>query len=227
MKTRNVDGPALSRDAVVTRALELADAEGLDAVTVRRVAQEFGVTPMALYWHFSNKDELLDAMGDALFDALPADEPASGPWHVRLGALLEDLAGALRRHPASAELAYRRIMACPRGQQLTESALHALADGGFSSRDAAHVASQALMTVVTLVVNMPGSQPGLAPAEREQLLAAKRAAISALPAHRFPHVRAAAPDLTDCDNPDEFLAFSLDLLVAGAQTMRRRAAAAR
>ena len=56
----------LSRDAIVECALAVMDVEGPDSVTIRRIAQEFGVTPMALYWHVANKDELLAAMGDAL-----------------------------------------------------------------------------------------------------------------------------------------------------------------
>lgn len=50
---------ALSREIVVKRAIAIADAEGLQAVTIRRVAKELGVTPMALYWHFKDKNELL------------------------------------------------------------------------------------------------------------------------------------------------------------------------
>ena len=48
---------------MVGRAIALADAEGLDALTIRRLAQELGVTPMALYWHFRNKEELLAGAG--------------------------------------------------------------------------------------------------------------------------------------------------------------------
>jgi AcrR family transcriptional regulator len=49
-------GPALSREAVIDRALDVADREGLAAVSIRRIAQDFDVTPMALYWHVKNKD---------------------------------------------------------------------------------------------------------------------------------------------------------------------------
>jgi TetR/AcrR family transcriptional regulator, tetracycline repressor protein len=52
----------LSRDTIVDGAIALADAEGLDAVTIRRLAQDHEVTPMALYWHFKDKGELLDAL---------------------------------------------------------------------------------------------------------------------------------------------------------------------
>ena len=51
--------PRLTRAAVVDRALALVDKSGLDALTIRKLATELGVTPMALYWHFRGKDELL------------------------------------------------------------------------------------------------------------------------------------------------------------------------
>ena len=55
-------GDELTRESVIEVALTLADADGLDSVTIRRLAQHFSVTPMALYWHVKNKDELLQAM---------------------------------------------------------------------------------------------------------------------------------------------------------------------
>src|SRR4051794_8336877 len=67
----------LSREAMISRALDVADTDGLAAVSIRRIAQEFGVTPMALYWHVKNKDELLAAMGDAIIGEVPV--PAVGP----------------------------------------------------------------------------------------------------------------------------------------------------
>src|SRR5437764_9976484 len=97
----------LSRHAIVERALDIADAETLDAVTIRRLGQEFGVTPMALYWHVANKDELLDAMGDALFAGLEVDASPDADWDVQLRSIVQGLVGALRRHPGSRELAVR------------------------------------------------------------------------------------------------------------------------
>ena len=75
---RGIGRAELSRELIVDRAVEMADAEGLEAVSIRRLGQEFGVTPMALYWHVQNKDELLAAMGDRIFAGL---DPAgrSGP----------------------------------------------------------------------------------------------------------------------------------------------------
>src|SRR5690242_12718286 len=57
----------LSKRAVTDRALKLADAGGLDALTIRKLAQDLGVTPMALYWHFRSKDELLLGMAEQIW----------------------------------------------------------------------------------------------------------------------------------------------------------------
>ena len=60
---------------MIDRALDVADREGLPAVSIRRIAQDFDVTPMALYWHVKNKDELLAAMGDRVLDVVDLPRP--------------------------------------------------------------------------------------------------------------------------------------------------------
>ena len=70
------DKPRLSKRTVTENALKLADADGLDALTIRKLAQHLGVTPMALYWHFRSKEDLL---GHALEQFLFAAEmPVQG-----------------------------------------------------------------------------------------------------------------------------------------------------
>src|SRR3954452_5854316 len=68
----------LRRDTVTERALALADAEGIDAVTIRRLATDLGVTPMALYWHFQDKERLLDGVAELVLSQItpPADDAA-------------------------------------------------------------------------------------------------------------------------------------------------------
>src|SRR6476469_5616665 len=126
------DGAApLSREAVIDHALTVADLDGLGAVSIRRIAQDFDVTPMALYWHVKNKDELLAAMGDRVIDAVDVPD-LPGPGGLgRLRPLLQRLVGMLARHPGSTELVQYRILQCPRGQLLAEQALTVLAEAGF------------------------------------------------------------------------------------------------
>src|SRR5262249_41885624 len=168
---------------------------GPDAVTIRRIAQEFGVTPMALYWHVANKDELLAAMGDALLaDVVPP--PAIGSWSVQLRGVVEALIEALSKHPAAAELVFPRILVTEPGLQLTEFTLALLEDAGFAPEQAADLARMGLQTAMMLVTQLPGAESQAAQEEREAVLAEKRAHIENLPADRYPHIRAAAVTLT-------------------------------
>src|SRR5215510_15883666 len=82
-----VGNDRLSRATVAEHALKLADAEGLDSVTIRRLAQELGVTPMALYWHFKNKDELLLGIADHVLSGVSANRSADDPWQPQLRAM--------------------------------------------------------------------------------------------------------------------------------------------
>src|SRR3954469_751905 len=207
----------LSRDAIVERALAIADAETLDAVTIRRLGQEFGVTPMALYWHVKNKDELLDAMGDALFADLHYGTGTDASWGEQLEAVVRALIGALRRHPGSRELAFRRVMACAEGRGVAEYTLRVLREAGFTRRQTADIATHALQTAVMLVSAEPGAEPGYSADEAAERTAAKRAAVEQLPADDFPFLREMAADMFDCNDPDGFYDFNIHLFVAGAR----------
>ena len=89
----------LTRQAVIERALDLADTDGLQAVTIRRLAAELGVTPTALYWHVKSKEELLSALADHLLAALVADVDPNRPWSRRLRAMVAALVEQTRAHP--------------------------------------------------------------------------------------------------------------------------------
>ena len=200
--------------------MTLADAEGLDSVTIRRLAQHFGVTPMALYWHVQNKEELLAAMGDRLFAGIdPAVDPALG-WEDRLRTLMTRLVDGLRRHPASTPMAFPRVLACEDGLVLTETVLAVLSEGGFSVRQSADLATHALQTAISLVGGEPGAVLGLTDEERDALTEHKRAELAKLPADRFPHVRDAVYALTDCDDMQEYYDFGIELYLAGVRGLR-------
>ena len=89
----------LSKRAVVDRALKLADADGLDTLTIRKLAQDLGVTPMALYWHFRSKDDLLEGMAEQVWSEIDVVVDPSVPWWAQLQGGLESLLTALRAHP--------------------------------------------------------------------------------------------------------------------------------
>ena len=95
----------LSLEAIVSAAIAVADREGLDALSMRRLAQELDVNPMSLYHHVRDKQALLDAMADAVVAgfAEPSEEvlasPSPRPWTEELRALIWLARGALIEHP--------------------------------------------------------------------------------------------------------------------------------
>jgi AcrR family transcriptional regulator len=92
--------PTLSRDKIVAAALEIADAEGFEAVSMRRIAAELGVGTMTLYHYVKTKDELIALVGDAIMGELliPADEVPEG-WRDGLAEIARRTRGVFARHP--------------------------------------------------------------------------------------------------------------------------------
>jgi AcrR family transcriptional regulator len=211
----------LSRSAIVDRALSIADSEGLAAVTVRRIAVEFGVTPMALYWHVSNKDELLAAMGDEFFANLAIGE-YDDDWADELRAIMRALVESLRKHPASAPLAAQRVMTCENGLELSERTLALLLRAGFNQTQTSDIARSAMQTAVMLVTSEAGSELDVPAEEREAHMHAKQAALAALPSNQFPSVRACLQSLTDCEDEQAYYDFGVDLFIGGVEHLHTR-----
>ena len=99
--TNSQHGPrrGLSVDIVVEAATALADAEGLAALTMRRVAQTLGVVPMTLYTYVPAKAELIDLMVDAAYQAMPRAETSSQPWRERVTAIANENKRLFEQHP--------------------------------------------------------------------------------------------------------------------------------
>lgn len=98
----------LTVDRVVAAATALADAEGLDAVTMRRVAASLGVVPMTLYTYVPAKAELLDLMLDSAYTAMPRADTAGQPWRQRLAAVAAENRALFEAHPWAAAVSALR-----------------------------------------------------------------------------------------------------------------------
>jgi TetR/AcrR family transcriptional regulator, tetracycline repressor protein len=212
----------LTPQTVVEGAVALAEAEGLEAVTIRRLAKELGVTPMALYWHFRSKDELLDGMAVRIFEEIDLSVDASARWQEQLRALLGSMLGVLHAHPSTAILLSTRTASSEDSLRATEVALDILRRGGFSPAEATQIARHALSTVVNLVSGEPGV---VAREESGELIDARRRArlfLESLPPERYPRLVEAAKPLSEGVDPDAYFAFGLDLLLAGIEAMAVR-----
>jgi AcrR family transcriptional regulator len=120
----------LSVTRVVESAIALADAEGLDAVSMRRVAQELAVVPMTLYTYVPDKATLLDLMLDRLYLQMPRAETAQKPWRDRLAAIAEENRALYERHPWAAGLPASRPPLGPGMAAKYEHELRAFAGTG-------------------------------------------------------------------------------------------------
>jgi AcrR family transcriptional regulator len=98
----------LDLDTIVGTAIALADREGLEAVTMRRLAQELGVSTMSLYTYVPGKNELIDLMVDAAYQQMPRTDTTGKPWRQRLIAIADDNRALYLAHPWAATVSTLR-----------------------------------------------------------------------------------------------------------------------
>jgi AcrR family transcriptional regulator len=113
---------ALSRDEIVRVAIKVADAEGPDAVTMRRIARELNAGTMSLYWHIASKEELLDLMIDDVQGGRPLPDP-SGDWRQDMYQLARNTRQSLHQHPWMMDFLGGRPPAGPKSLRFVERAL--------------------------------------------------------------------------------------------------------
>jgi AcrR family transcriptional regulator len=132
--------PALTVPEVVRAAIAIADRDGLEALTMRRLARALGVGPMALYTYVPGKAELLDLMLDAVYLEMPRATP-TGDWRRRLTAVAHDNRALFEAHPWAATLSSSRPPLGPGLMAKYEHELSALQDSGLDD-----VATDAALT---------------------------------------------------------------------------------
>jgi TetR/AcrR family transcriptional regulator, tetracycline repressor protein len=206
----------LTRDAVVDRALQLADSIGLDALTIRKLATELGVTPMALYWHFRSKDELLDGLAERVWAEIDTDIDESASWSAQLRGLLESLLRVLRVHPAAAPLLLQSEKQGESFLRATEITLEVLRSAGFDPAYASEIARSTLWTGIMLVMSEPGIE-SLSAEERAEVQRKKQIVFATLPTARYPRLVECAIPMTACDNPDFHYELGVSVFIAGVE----------
>lgn len=220
--TRN-DRPALTRETVVEAALARADAEGLDALSFRRLAADLGVTPMALYRYVSSKEELLAAMGELAYSEFELSRAQVTAWQEGLRELARAYRQLLVRHPAIAELE-RQGLATPSatGLMVIEVLLGLLRRAGFTVQEAAALHDRLARFVVALVVLEREGPDARGPEEQERVERELRAQLAQLPPDQFTNVIEATDYICRPAEPVAAFELAIDLMVGGLEALLAR-----
>ena len=199
--------------------MALAAVEGLGSVTIRRVADKLGVTPMAFYWHFADKDALMAAISERLWDEVRAEiesAPGRDDGWGQLELVASALVGVLRRHPACAALARIAVLGCESGLYVAERTLAFFAREGVAPERSAELAHFLLTSAIAIASNRPGPDPEVR--DGQEQMRQKRLGLQALPADLYPHVAATAAFLVDCADEDSYYQQGAEFVVGGIRT---------
>lgn len=196
------------RAEIVGAALELVDRDGLDALSMRRLAAELGLGTMTLYGYFRTKDELLDAVVEASAAGSLPELASDAGWEERLRTIARAWHHGLNRHPSLVELRLRRPLLGPEAFRSTEAGIAALIAAGFSPE----LASRAFRLLFLYVFGTAAfNEPEISRSHRRRVAAA----ILSLPEEEFPVISGMGEVVAGALGGEEQFEFGLDVLLAG------------
>ncbi|MET9520512.1 TetR/AcrR family transcriptional regulator C-terminal domain-containing protein [Streptomyces sp. NPDC002994] len=220
-QTEAVRRAPLSRDRVLRAAVALADEIGIEALSMRKLAQELGVVPMALYKHVANKDQLLDGMVDVVVGEI--DPPAPGSdWKSAVRQRILSARRALLGHSWAAQVVQSRARPTPVVLAYMDSVIGMFRTGGFSVDLTHHVMHALGSRMLGFTQELFDASP--APDPRAQT------AVVPADAGKFPYVTELAMAVAHdeesvvgpgCDDQFEF-EFALDLLLDGFERLHQQ-----
>ncbi|MER7418962.1 TetR/AcrR family transcriptional regulator C-terminal domain-containing protein [Micromonospora peucetia] len=217
----------LSRDRILRAAVALADEAGIESLSMRNLAQDLGVVPMALYKHVANKDELLDGMIDVVVGEIDLPVP-DADWKHTVRRRILSARQVFRRHPWAPLAIESRNMATPAILTYLDSMVGTFRAGGFSANLAHHVMHAMGSRILGFSQELfdASRQAGRSGTTNPDPPAALPPEIAA----RFPHLAeistAASHDDASvvgqgCDDQYEF-EFALDLLLDGIERLQQQ-----
>jgi AcrR family transcriptional regulator len=213
------DRPAkapLSEEAVVDAALAILKSEGLEAVTMRRVATALDTGPASLYVYVSGREALLQAMLDRVTATVEIEPPDPSRWREQLHTLLLRLHQALVAHPGIAAMTLVDPPTTEAVLRLTESLLGILLAGGLDPQDAAWACDifVSLVTASAREDDVRHGGRGTDDADRHEEAGALYRTFAGLPPDRFPLLAAHAAQMV-AGKGDERFRFAIDVVVDG------------
>jgi len=184
----------LSRERILLAGLALVDEEGLDAVSMRKLARRLDVDPMSLYNHVDGKDALLDGIAEVLLAAIPAP-PAEADLRETMSALAHGFRAAMLDHPRAAPLVLTRRLASMTALAPVEAVLAPLLAAGFPPDRAVHGLRAVLAFLIGTLMREVEAAPTFGGSVQR---------LADLEGSGLPAVSVAAPYLAVCDHEAEF-----------------------
>jgi TetR/AcrR family transcriptional regulator, tetracycline repressor protein len=206
----------LSREAVLTAARRIADDEGVDRLTMRRLAGELGVMPNALYTYVPDKEALLDALLDDLLAGIDPGDPAEGDWRDGLVRVMDSSRRLLLAHPRLAPVFLARPGLGPNAARLGEITFELLRRGGLEGERAV----EAFRILLIYSLGFAAFQAPRLQSDSVERTRQVEATFAGLPEDRFPVMRRLAAPLADPTTDRHFhtgLRWLLDGLSAQAR----------
>jgi AcrR family transcriptional regulator len=202
----------LTRDAIVDAALRLLERDGLQGLSMRRVATELGAGAASLYWHVGDKEQLLALMLDRIVGEAEPVEPRA-TWQETVKESLRATRRLMNKRRDAAQISLGRIPAGPNSLPVMERSLAILKDAGLPPRAIGYAADMFALFVGGFAFEESMPAQGDPKAFGEYL--------KSLPADRFPMLSGLADELVE-GGPDERFEFAIDLLVKGLEAMAKR-----
>ncbi|MBV9283268.1 MAG: TetR/AcrR family transcriptional regulator C-terminal domain-containing protein [Acidimicrobiia bacterium] len=207
----------LSRDAIVDAAIKVLDIEGVDALTIRRLADELGTGPATLYWHINGKEELGELVYDRIMGDLDLPEPDPSRWREQLIDLARQVYGVLRSHNDAARLSLGRIPVGPNMLAVMDWSMGLLIAAGIDKSVAAYIGD-------LIGRYLDASALDQAPVDdenRDEMFAMMQGYFAGLPAERFPNLTALSGEMFEMEEQERF-ELGLEILMRGIETYARQ-----
>jgi TetR/AcrR family tetracycline transcriptional repressor len=190
----------LTRELVLAAARRIADAEGVDRLTMRRLAAELGVLPNALYTYVPDKEALLDALIDDLLAGVEPEGPAEGDWRDGLTRVMDSSRRLLLAHPQLVPVFLTRPGLGPNAARLGEITFGLLRQGGLEGERAV----EAFRILLIYSLGFAAFQARRLPEDDRTRSARAEAAFTSLPEDGFPEMRRVARHLASPSTDRQF-----------------------
>jgi AcrR family transcriptional regulator len=214
----------LGKRAIVDAAIRVLDADGLDAMTMRRVGQELDTGGASLYAHVANKEELLELVIDHVIgDLVLPGPPDADRWEEQVKEVVRSMRGVLAAHKDIARACLARIPLGPNALRGSEALIGVMRAGGLPDQVIAYACDLLpLYATATAYEESLYAKLGLDHDELIRYIGEIREYFAALPVDRFPNVASLAVALTAGSGGDERFEFGLDVLVRGLASLAAR-----